>query len=105
MKINWLSSIILGFSMAAALALGIGTMNCFLISRYQVWQQIWSIINRPLFLVSCVFFLFETIPAPYNDYLWWNEALRRVFLQSMLACCTLWFAGFALCQTCADLLM
>jgi len=70
--------IILGFAMASALALGIGTMNCFLISRYQVWQQIWSIVNRPLFLISCVFYTFETIPAPFNDYLWWNPVVHVV---------------------------
>ena len=70
--------IILGFTMAASLALGIGTMNCFLISRYPVWQQIWSIVNRPLFLISCVFYTFETIPAPFNDYLWWNPIVHVV---------------------------
>jgi capsular polysaccharide transport system permease protein len=66
-----LDRIALGFAMTAALALGVGTMNCFLMSMYPVWQRIWSILNRPLFLLSCIFFTFETVPEPYRDILWY----------------------------------
>ncbi len=43
---------------------------------------------RPLFLVSCVFFVFDDIPQPYQDWIWWNPLvhvvgqMRRAFYHS-----------------------
>ncbi|MEM9756137.1 MAG: ABC transporter permease [Pseudomonadota bacterium] len=68
----------LAYSMAAALALGVGAMNCVLVSLVPIWQQIWSILNRPLFLVSCVFFLFDAVQQPWRDVLWWNPLVHVV---------------------------
>lgn len=62
------------------LALGVGTLNCYLMTRFPVWRRAWSIVNRPLFIVSCVFFLFETIPEPYRGYLWYNPLVHVVGL-------------------------
>lgn len=66
-----LDRIALGFTMTAALALGVGVMNCFLMSMYPVWQRLWSIVNRPLFILSCIFFTFESVPEPYRSILWY----------------------------------
>lgn len=60
------------------LALGIGTLNSFLTVAFPVWQSIWSILNRPLFLVSGIFFLFEAVPQPYRDLLWYNPLIHIV---------------------------
>ncbi len=68
----------LSFSMMAALAFGVGTMNCFLTGWFPVWAQIWGILNRPLFIVSCIFFLFEAVPQPYRDYLWYNPLVHVI---------------------------
>jgi capsular polysaccharide transport system permease protein len=67
-----------GFLMMVALSAGIGTLNCFLLSRYPVWERAWAILNRPLFIISCVFFMFESVPVPYRDYLWWNPLVHLV---------------------------
>ena len=64
--------------MTALLALGLGTLNCFLFTRFPVWQRVWSILMRPLFIVSCVFFLFESVPQPYRDWLWYNPIIHLV---------------------------
>lgn len=73
---------IVGISIAMAmmilLASGVGTMNCFLFSAFPWWQSAWSILMRPLFLVSCIFFVFDTIPLPYRDWLWWNPLVHVV---------------------------
>lgn len=58
------------------LAIGIGTLNSFLTLTYPVWSTAWAVLNRPLFLISCVFFLFETVPQPYDDYLWYNPIVH-----------------------------
>lgn len=64
------------YLLTLALAMGIGTMNSFLTLAYPVWQTAWSILNRPLFLISCVFFIFESVPQPFADYLWFNPIVH-----------------------------
>lgn len=71
-------AIILGFAMAAALAFGVGTLNAFLMTRFDLWQRFWSIATRPLFIISCIFFVFDAIPQPYRDILWWNPLVHVV---------------------------
>jgi len=68
----------LSLLMAAALGFGVGTLNCFLVGMFPSWQRVWAIVTRPLFLVSCVFFLWETIPLPYRDWLWYNPLVHVV---------------------------
>ena len=70
--------IVLGFTMVFALGLGIGTLNCFLLTASPGWARIWAVLTRPLFLVSCIFFVFDTIPQPYRDWLWWNPLVHVV---------------------------
>jgi capsular polysaccharide transport system permease protein len=60
------------FALVALLALGVGTLNCWLFTRFPAWQTIWSILMRPLFLVSGVFFTLDQVPQPFRDWLWWN---------------------------------
>ena len=66
--------------LAALLALGVGTLNSYLTVRFPIWQRIWSIAMRPLFLLSCVFFLFDGIPQPFRDWLWYNPLIHLVGL-------------------------
>nr|WP_246107481.1 ABC transporter permease [Puniceibacterium confluentis] len=71
-------AIALGFFMTFGLAVAVGTLNCYLLSVYPVWERIWAILNRPMFLISCVLFTFETIPLPYRDWLWWNPLVHII---------------------------
>ena len=73
-----IDQIALGIFMVLLLATAIGTMNCFLFEAFTWWQQMWSIFMRPLFLVSCVFFIYDTVPQPYRDWLWWNPLVHVV---------------------------
>lgn len=70
--------IIIAFAMLAALSLGMGTMNCFLQTMFPVYQRIWSILTRPLLLLSCVFYMFDTIPSQFQTYLWFNPLVHVV---------------------------
>lgn len=70
--------IVTGFCMALSLGAGIGTLNCYLLSVYPVWERAWAILNRPLFLLSCIFFVFDSIPQPYQNWLWWNPLVHCV---------------------------
>jgi len=64
--------------LAMLLGFGVGAVNCFLVTRFPVWQRIWSILNRPMFLLSCIVFTFESTPQPYRDWLWYNPIVHIV---------------------------
>lgn len=65
-------AILNALGMAAALGLGVGTLNCFLASVFPVWRTIWSILNRPMFIISGVFFLYDAMPPVAREVLWYN---------------------------------
>lgn len=65
-------------ALAGALALGIGTLNCFLTTKFPIWQQLWSILTRPLFIISCVFMLYDQLPGWARDWLWYNPIVHTV---------------------------
>lgn len=71
-----LPPMILAMSLSALLALGIGTMNCLLISLFPTWGMIWRIATRPLFLMSGIFFTYEDMPQVAQEILWYNPLLH-----------------------------
>lgn len=72
------TKIVTAYAMLVFLATGIGTLNAFLVLSYPIWQTAWAILNRPLFIISCVFFLFESIPEQYANYLWYNPLIHII---------------------------
>ena len=68
----------LSLTMAASFGAGIGVLNCLLISVFPVWQRIWNILHRPMFIISGIFFLFESIPEPYRSILWFNPLIHVI---------------------------
>ncbi|WP_370051269.1 ABC transporter permease [Sinorhizobium fredii] len=63
---------------AAVLGLGIGTINIVMFARFPLYEQIFGIINRPLFMISGVFFLPESLPSPFRDYLLYNPLVHII---------------------------
>ncbi|WCR12416.1 ABC transporter permease [Paracoccus stylophorae] len=70
--------IVLSLAMALVFALGVGAMNCFLFTAFPWWQFAWAILNRPLFLVSCIFFIYDDVPQPFQYYLWFNPLVHVI---------------------------
>lgn len=66
------------YALTALLSIGVGVMNCYLFTRFNVLQRVWSILMRPMFILSCIIFLFETVPQPYRDMLWYNPLVHVV---------------------------
>lgn len=66
----------LSLLMALILGVSIGILNCFLISLYPAWARVWAVLNRPMFIISCILFLFESIPDPYRSFLWYNPLVH-----------------------------
>lgn len=73
-----IEGIAISIIMVIALGSAIGSINCFLFSAFPWWSNIWSILMRPLFLISGLFFLFDDVPEFYQDYLWWNPIIHIV---------------------------
>ncbi|MBD9527271.1 ABC transporter permease [Paracoccus sp. PAR01] len=73
-----LPAVVTAFALAAALGLGTGCMNCFLMRRFPVWANVWSIATRPLFLLSCIFMPFDSVPTGFRDVLWYNPIIHIV---------------------------
>ncbi len=69
-----------GLVLAALLGFGIGAMNAFLFEMFPLWERLWSILNRPLFILSGVLFLPEAVPSPFSDWLWFNPLVHVIGL-------------------------
>jgi capsular polysaccharide transport system permease protein len=68
--------IVLGFGLAALLGLGGGLINCCLVGFFPVWQTVWGILTRPLFLASAIFWLLRDLPQGAQSILYWNPLVH-----------------------------
>jgi capsular polysaccharide transport system permease protein len=75
------SALVLCLGLTAALGLGIGTFNAVLLGFFPAWRQIWSVLNRPVFIMSGVFFTFDSIPADMKAFVWFNPVAHLVAAQ------------------------
>ena len=67
---------VLAMALAMVLGLGVGTLNCVLMGLYPLWEVAWSVITRPLFLASGIFFLYEDLPPLAQEILWYNPLMH-----------------------------
>jgi capsular polysaccharide transport system permease protein len=72
--------IVLAHVLAIGLGTGWGILNCLLISALPVWKSIWSILTRPLLLLSGVIFMYHMVPLPFRDWVWYNPLIQVVGL-------------------------
>jgi capsular polysaccharide transport system permease protein len=70
--------VILASLMAIGLATGCGILNCLLVSVIPFWQGVWSVLTRPLLIISGVIFVFDAIPMPFRDWIWFNPLIQIV---------------------------
>ena len=73
-----LPAILLGYLMASALGIGVGTLNCYLMTSFPIWERAWQIATRPLFIISGIFFLYGDLPPTAQDILWFNPLIHVV---------------------------
>ena len=70
--------VVRAFAMAALLGLGVGTLNCVLFGFFPTWRNIWGVLNRPLYLVSGIFFTFNSAPPAMQEVLWYNPIAQII---------------------------
>lgn len=68
--------ILSGLTMACLLGFGVGLVNSILGGLFQIWNNLWQIVSRPLFLASGVFFIYEDLPTTAQNILWWNPLMH-----------------------------
>lgn len=73
-----LPEIVMSYLAASVLGLGVGTLNAVLFSFFGAWRNIWLIINRPLFIISGIFFTYESMPENLRILLYWNPLIHVV---------------------------
>lgn len=69
-----------GLALTALFGFALGTLNAYLFMKFHTWHVIWSVISRPLFIISGVFFMWEKLPEPLRGYLWYNPIVHCVGL-------------------------
>jgi capsular polysaccharide transport system permease protein len=72
--------ILIGLVICMLTGLGVGMLNCLLIGLFPVWNIIWKILTRPMFIASGVIFIYEDMPRAVQDILWWNPILHATGL-------------------------
>ena len=72
--------ILLSFCLAAFLGIGVGTLNCYLMTAFSIWERSWQIATRPMFVVSGIFFTYGSMPRAAQDILWYNPLMHVVGL-------------------------
>jgi capsular polysaccharide transport system permease protein len=73
-----LPAALLGSAMAAMLGIGIGTLNCYLMSSFFIWERGWQLATRPLFIISGIFFMYGSMPEKAQDVLWYNPLVHVI---------------------------
>ncbi len=69
-----------GLAICIVVGLAAGMINALLFGLFPIWEQIWTIISRPLFLASGILFLYEDLPKVAQELLWWNPLLHGIGL-------------------------
>lgn len=75
-----LGTVTLAYFLAALVGLGVGAMNCVLFGFFPTWRSVWKILSRPKFIASGVLFLYEAVPAGFQDVLWYNPLAHVIGL-------------------------
>lgn len=71
-----LERVMLAYAMTAALATGVGIMNCFLFTMFPLFHTMWAIAMRPLVILSGVILLYDSLPRIARDILWYNPLIH-----------------------------
>ena len=75
-----IAPIVLASFLAMGLGIGVGISNIVWFHLSSTYEQIWGIVNRPMFIVSGVFFLPERVPHPFRELLMWNPLVHLIGL-------------------------
>lgn len=56
---------------AAILGLGVGCFNCFMVGMIPIYDNLWGIASRAIFLASGIIFIMERLPPNVQEIVWY----------------------------------
>ncbi len=77
--LDW-ADIVTSYLLVSFLGLGVGAVNCVLFGFFPTWKNIWTVITRPLFILSGIFYVYESIPTAFQHVVWYNPLLHCIGL-------------------------
>lgn len=54
--------------MTLMLAISIGVLNCYLFAILPLWERLWTVLTRPMFILSGILFIPENVPMTFREY-------------------------------------
>ncbi|MBM2575608.1 ABC transporter permease [Jannaschia sp. Os4] len=75
LRIEWIA---LAQGLCFLSAAGLGTLNAFMLPAFPWYRPIYSIIMRPMFLVSTTIYIYEEVPSPYDQWLLINPLVHII---------------------------
>jgi capsular polysaccharide transport system permease protein len=79
LALNW-KALLEAVFYAWALALGMAFFNAALFQRYSLYEKLYSIVTKPLLLLSGVFYVPSLLPSPFREYMLLNPLTHVVIL-------------------------
>jgi capsular polysaccharide transport system permease protein len=73
-----LAAVAMGMLMAAMLGMGVGCVNAVAYAFFPTWRNIWSVLRRPLFILSGILFTYDMAPPGFRDFLWYNPIIHII---------------------------
>ncbi len=70
--------IFVALGLALLVGSSVGLMNATLFEIFPSWRNIWKILTRPMFFISAIFYLFDTLPDYIQAVLWWNPLIHII---------------------------
>ncbi len=74
------AELIAACALAALFGLGVGLVNIGLFALSPLYEKIFGIVNRPVFMISGVFFLPDSLPHPFSGYILWNPLVHVIMM-------------------------
>ena len=75
LDVGWIAA---ALSAATLMGFGVGTLNAVLFHLAPIWQRVYGIVSRPLFIVSGILYTPEILPTAVRDVLAWNPLVHVV---------------------------
>jgi len=63
---------------ASLMGFGMGMANISLFADYPLYEKVFTLVNRPLYLLSGVIIIPDSLPGPISDMLMWNPLVHVV---------------------------
>jgi capsular polysaccharide transport system permease protein len=62
--------------LALLVGIGIGSFNSVVGGFFPLYDRVWQIVSRPIFLASGLFYIYEELPKFAQDILWFNPLIH-----------------------------